>query len=73
MPDTPLEISKDRPVTPQTLFVIAALRHQVATLEGVEEASLPAEFRFTRDGIEVVVTATTWIVCQAPGGAIDER
>jgi hypothetical protein len=69
MPETSLEISKARPVTPQTLFVIAALRRQVAALEGVEETSLPAAFRFSRDGIEVVVTATTWIVCQAPGAS----
>lgn len=69
MPETTLKISKVRPVTPQTLFVIAALRHQVAALESVEEASLPVAFRFSRDGIEVVVTATTWIVCEAPGAS----
>ncbi|TCK28006.1 hypothetical protein EV667_2002 [Ancylobacter aquaticus] len=66
MVETPLDISKVRPVTPQALFVIAALRRQVAALEGVDEASLPAEFRFARDGIEVRVTATTWIICEAP-------
>lgn len=66
MAETPLEISKVRPATPQALFVIDALRRHVVALEGVDEASLPAEFRFARDGIEVVLTATTWIVCEAP-------
>lgn len=69
MADTPLAISKDRPVTPQRLFVIAALRRHVAALEGVEESSLPAEFRFARDGVEVVLTPTSWIVTEAPGAS----
>lgn len=66
MAETPLEISNVRSTTPQALFFIAALRRQIAALEGVDEAGLPAEFSFVRDGIEVRVTATTWIVCEAP-------
>jgi len=69
MADTPLApLTKDGPLSPAKLFMIAALRHYCAALAGVPVSDLPDSFTVKHGPIEVHVTPTTWIVTDSGVG-----